>query len=34
VQRVLVVPRADEVPDDFTALARWTVRDGCVDAGR
>ncbi|MBL8958472.1 MAG: DNA replication and repair protein RecF [Gemmatimonadetes bacterium] len=34
VQRVLVVPRADEVPADFTALERWTIRDGVIDVGR
>ena len=34
VQRVLVVPRADEVPPDFTALERWTIRDGVIDGGQ
>ena len=27
-QIVLCVPRADEIPAEFTQLARWTVRDG------
>lgn len=34
VQRVLVVPRADEVPAEFTALERWTIRSGVIDVGR
>jgi DNA replication and repair protein RecF len=34
VQRVLVVPRADEVPADFTPLDRWSIREGVIDGGR
>ncbi|MEP7384521.1 MAG: DNA replication and repair protein RecF [Gemmatimonadota bacterium] len=31
-QTFLVVPRADDVPDAYTALARRTIRDGVLDA--
>jgi DNA replication and repair protein RecF len=34
VQRVLVVPRDDEVPAGFTALDRWTINSGVIDVGR
>ncbi|MBK8250883.1 MAG: DNA replication and repair protein RecF [Gemmatimonadetes bacterium] len=34
VQRILVVPRADEVPPDFTPLERWTIREGVIDGGQ
>lgn len=31
-QTFLVVPRADDVPDAYTALSRHTIRDGVLDA--
>jgi DNA replication and repair protein RecF len=31
-QTILCVPREDEIPEAFTRLARWTVRDGRFEA--
>jgi DNA replication and repair protein RecF len=31
-QKMLAVPRADEVPGDFVALPRWSIEGGVIDA--